>query len=240
MNRRKLLAGFGALGIFGAHSARAEGEDMPQRPADADFQAFEERLNYIQHQIDYKTVGNNPFVRSNDFAYGTVLDRQTSEVNATNTVSEVTLWSFQTPPNTLGRERLMRLSVRGDCFNNTATDPQNIDLKLTLSAAGTTSSTTQAARLRSSARRARWDWEILIAAAASTGAQLSFWRALTNSIAPVAGQEFRNGFIEPHGLISFATTLDGLQPLTIALTATWGAADANLEWKRQFVSLELI
>ena len=219
MNRRRLLTLAGGLIPVGFLPNIAKGGDVPG-PSDADIQALYERVDGLQRQLDYKNVGDSPFQRSGDFAYGRVLDRQTGTLDVANTAAETTLYSFLLPPNTLYNNRSVRLEMYGDYLsNNGAGNSVVFRLKL-----GATTLSTVTESVGASASRIPWRWNILLSADNSLAAQQAFW-----------------WHSDATGLDTFGTAAeDALQPLLIDVTVDWASASPSLSWRRQFASLELI
>ena len=198
--------------------------DVPG-PGDADIQALYARVDGLQRQLDYKKLGDSPFQRSDDFAYGRVLDRQTGMVDVANTAAETTLYSFLMAPNTLYNNRSVRLEMYGDYLNNTGGN-ETFDLRLKL---GSTTMTTLSGTFSTSASRRYWRWSILLSADSSLNAQQAYFLvASMNTVAGLSGDPFGTA------------TVDALQPLAIGVTMDWNTASANLSMRRQFASLELI
>ena len=220
MKRRNLLLGLIPVGFL-PNIAR-EG-DVPG-PSDADIQALYERVDGLQRQLDYKNVANSPFQRSGDYAYGSVLDRQTGTVDVTNTAAETTLYSFLLAPNTLYNNRSVRLQMYGDLLRNLgAAEDYDIRFKL----GGTTMLTKSVTSVAASPTRGYWHWDLLLSADNSLAAQQCFLEQGQNPLLPTSDN-------------IGAAAEDSLQPLALAVTVDWLTASANLSWRRQFASLELI
>ena len=239
MNRRRLLTLAGGLIPVGFLPNIAKEGDVPG-PSDADIQALYERVDGLQRQLDYKNQGDSPFQRSGDFAYGRVLDRQTGVLDVANTAAETTLYSFLLPPNTLYNNRSVRLEMYGDWLNSSAgADLMAFRLKL-----GSTTMVADSLFLDASGSPFRrwWKWDILLSADNSLNAQQVSWdmRSSLVSKAATGTGGFESAYYPPTGGIFGTAAKDALQPLLIEVTVDWASASANLSWRRQFASLELI
>ena len=228
MNRRRLLTLAGGLIPVGFLPNISKEGDVPG-PSDADIQALYERVDGLQRQLDYKNVGDPPFRRSGDFAYGSVLDRQTGTVDVVNTAAETTLYSFLMAPNTLYNNRSVRLEMYGDNLNNfNANDPVTLRVKL----GATTILSFTGGVAGPSAVRGTWRWTVLLSADKSLTAQQAIWDLNEIGSGGGAGNNI--------GLVLGTAAEDALQPLLINVTVDWTTASANLSWRRQMASLELI
>ena len=237
MKRRNLLLGLIPVGFL-PNIARAEGEF--EVPSDADIQALYERVDSLQRQLDYKNVGNSPFQRSGDYAYGSVLDRQTGVLDVANTAAETTLYTFTLAPNTLYNNRSVRLEMYGDWLNSTAgADAMAFKLKL-----GSTTMVEDSLFLDASGSPLRrwWKWDILISADNSLNAQQASWDMRSSLVSKAATGigGFESAYYPPTGGIIGTAAEDALQPLAITVTVDWQTASANLSWRRQFASLEVL
>ena len=239
MNRRRLLTLAGGLIPVGFLPNISKEGDVPG-PSDADIQALYERVDGLQRQLDYKNVGDSPFQRSGNFAYGRVLDRQTGVLDVANTAAETTLYSFLMAPNTLYNNRSVRLEMYGDWLNNTA-GADNMIFRLKLGATTVIQSNTIAMSNSGGATRGAWMWDILLSADNSLNAQQAVWKhqVLGFNAAVGVGSFGTSTGGTPGGILGTAAK-DALQPLLIEVTVDWTSASANLSWRRQYAGLELI
>ena len=238
MNRRRLLTLAGGLIPVGFLPNISKEGDVPG-PSDADIQALYERVDGLQRQLDYKNVGDPPFRRSGDFAYGSVLDRQTGTVDVVNTAAETTLYSFLMAPNTLYNNRSVRLEMYGDWLNNTA-GTESLQLRAKLGGTEMCRSQDTGFLNAGGATRGAWKLSLLLSADSSLSAQQAGFWFQSNDAGAVTGVGAFGNAVGHQGLIIGTAAKDALQPLLIEVTVDWTSASANLSWRRQFASLELI
>jgi hypothetical protein len=213
MDRRIFLMGAGGL-VMGRNF------DIRRAPPT---HSTEQRLKVLEQEVArLSNAGNNPGNTSNGFAYGRILDRQTGVLDVANTAAETTLYTFTTQPNTLYNNRSVRLEMYGDALNNTGGN-ENIQFRTKLGA--TTILTPAVFTMGTNALRQVWKWVILLSADNSLAAQQAYWGFNPNA-----------GVTDVFG----TATEDALQPLPITVTVDWQTASANLSWRRQFASLELL
>ena len=171
-----------------------------------------------------------------------VLDKNTTTVTVTNSFTETTLYTVSVPANTLGTNKMLRVTMGGTYLNNSgATKSMVVSIKY---GATTLYSDTSAALFSGTALRG-WRLEFILAANAATNAQKligSF--GMSHGGATTTGTGDSNVMIGDndgsYGLLYGTSAIDSTVAQTLLVTVTHNASDVNTTITRYTVITELI
>jgi hypothetical protein len=174
-------------------------------------------------------------VRDNFKAVQRLLNRDVTQQESSNTTSEVTIYTFAVPANTLGTDKVLRLEVQGDLLNNTgATVTWTIRVKW----GGTTIASFAPTNVTTSAARRAWWLSVKLAAGNATNVQ----RAMTRID---LSEAHANGTVTGPNLHTVlgrhdALAVDSTAQQTLEVTVQHSAAGLNYSTIMQAATLELL
>ena len=165
------------------------------------------------------------------------LDRDVTETEVVNTTTETTVYSYSVPANTLGTNKLLRLTLIGDYLNNSGTD-KTLTLKITY---GATSLLNQAFTfIATSASRRAIPLESWLSANNATNSQRSLTRLWIfgggSAGSPPSLQAISHRGLAVHN----AVAEDSTAAKTLAVTVTHNNADTTISFRAFDTQLELI
>lgn len=164
-----------------------------------------------------------------------VLDRDVTQQESSNTTSEVTIYTFNVPANTLSTNKALRLEVQGDLLNNTAsTETWTIRVKF----GGTTIASYAPTTITVNATRRPWWLTSKIVAGNATNAQ----RAMTHVWlgTPQANGNIGGDLTHDAAGRHDALAIDSTAQQTLAVTVQHSAAGVNFSTFIQAATLELL
>lgn len=168
-----------------------------------------------------------------------VIDRDMSENDVVDTASETTLYSFSVPANTLGTNKVLRVSLRGDYLNNSGAT-KTLDFKIKY---GTTTLVHSLVdTFANDADRQTWTMDFLFGAVDSASVQivngtLLFSKALTPTIG--IGSIF-SGLAARGGGFQGTAAEDSTGALALTITVKHSAAHANTSFRAKIRIIELL
>lgn len=164
-----------------------------------------------------------------------VLDRDTTIADVVNTTTETTVYSFTIPANTLGTDRMLRLSMIADYLNNSGAG-SSIAIRVKLGA--TVVANYFDSNVATDASRRPVISKGDIAAAGATNAQRSFFNTIFGN--PGANTGGIQGNLWNVTMPHLSIAADSTTPLTLTITAQHGVANASISFRAHTVHLEML
>jgi hypothetical protein len=177
-----------------------------------------------------------------------VLDRDVTLVEVVNTTTETTVYTFELPANTLGTDRMLRLTLLGDTLHNSGLGPvKTVRVKL----GATTVATCMATHTGDSSGTHRAPFRLVaeISGAGALDAQV----ALAKLWDPLLGSPAAAGWMSGASSAALTGSLgtlfqsghnavaeDSTEALTLAVTVQWPIPSASISARVHVVQLELL
>lgn len=197
-------------------------------------------LNTVTNTVDVDIVEAN--LNKDNMAGGTsvvVLDREMSTLNVENTTTETTIFTHSIPGNTLGTNKLLRLTISGDYLGNSAT-ARFITIRVKYGATTIYADATNTIVIDASRRAVLLT--VLVGAANATNSQVlggyinvSDPGGTTSGTGDVADDE-----IFAHTSIQGFASEDSTLAKDLTVTIQHSAAETNVSFRRQIAILELL
>lgn len=202
-----------------------------QRPTGVD--------GYIRHNTD---IGAPEFYENAWTQFVGVIDRQVTQNDVVNTLTETSFYSFSVPANVLDTQKMLRLTIYGDYLNNSGAGRT---LTVRVKFGGTTYYNDVSGTLAASASRHPFRWEILVGNRNATNVQ-SIGGYLSMGVAGGATTGIGD-------MGTFATNTTGLETpfyndgaidttvaQTLEVTVKHSTNHASLSIRRQMAILEIM
>lgn len=166
-----------------------------------------------------------------------VITRDASEVQVVNTTTETPLFEYELPAYIFGSDKAVRLVLRGDYLNNTASN-QDIRIRIYL---GATLMWDDTVSQNHTSARAPWLVDAYVMEL-GTATQLlhGFVNVSNNGGTPATvGEGHINSATAP-ALVMGSAAEDETTALTLSVTVTLGVADAAFDFTKVIATLELL
>ena len=167
-----------------------------------------------------------------------IIDRDLTENDIVNTAAETTLYTFTIPAATLGTTGILRVSIKGDYFNNSGSSRT---LQLKVKYGSTTLWDETSGVIGVNANRRAFTFDFLLAAINSTSAQLANGIfALSTGGAANTGIGAMAGFSTVDVAFQGTSAEDSTGALALDVTVTHPVADASLSMRAKIMAIELL
>jgi hypothetical protein len=168
-----------------------------------------------------------------------VLDRDMSALDIVNTATETTLYSYAVPANTLGTDKALRVTIKGDYLSDEIATNHTITLKVKFGA--TTLFADVSGTFLNDANRRVYSLDIILSAADATNAQqLNGTLLFDIGPADTGIGEINDGLLGRGGMFAGTSAEDSTAAKTLDITIQHDAADPDVSWRANMRMIELL